>query len=347
MSTAYVYDPIYLEHNLPGHPENRERLVQVMGLLEKQGMLERLVAVEATPISLELLARNHSHRYIDTVRQMAERGGGHLDLDTYMGSRSYEAALMAAGGLVNAVEAVLEGEVDNAFALVRPPGHHALTARGMGFCLFNNVAVAARYALEAKGLERVLVVDFDVHHGNGTQDAFYEESSVLYFSTHQYPYYPGTGDWREIGRVEGEGYTANVPLPGGVGDEGYGRVFDEFLYPLAERYRPELILVSAGYDAHWADPLAAMQLSITGYAHLARALKAMADDLCQGKLVFTLEGGYKLEVLAYAVLNTFHALLGDGVTRDEEIHDPLGPAPRSERDVGDLVDQLKGLHRLV
>ena len=156
MSTAYVYDPIYLEHNLTGHPESRERLVQVMALLEKQGVLERLVAVEATPVSLERLTRNHSQRYIDTVRQMAERGGGHLDLDTYMGPRSYEAALMAAGGLVNAVEAVLDGRVDNAFALVRPPGHHAVEARGMGFCLFNNVAVAARYTLQEKGLERVL-----------------------------------------------------------------------------------------------------------------------------------------------------------------------------------------------
>ena len=342
MSTAYVYDPIYLEHNLPGHPENKERLVRIMGLLGKQGMLERLVAVEATPVSLERLTRNHSQSYIDTVRQMAERGGGHLDLDTYMGTRSYQAALMAAGGLVNAVEAVLEGEVGNAFALVRPPGHHALTARGMGFCIFNNVAVVAHYALQEEGLERVLIVDFDVHHGNGTQDAFYDESSVLYFSTHQYPYYPGTGHWREIGRGEGVGYTANVPLPGGVGDKGYGYIFDEFLYPLAERYRPQLILVSAGYDAHWADPLAVMQLSITGYAGLTRTLKMMADELCEGRLIFTLEGGYQLEVLAYAVLNTFHVLLGD-----EAIEDPLGPAPRSGRDVSDLVDQLKGLHRLV
>jgi len=231
LSIAYVYDPICLEHNLMGHPESKERLVRIMGLLEKQGVLERLVAVEATPVSLERLARNHSQSYIDTVRQMSERGGGHLDLDTYMGPRSYEAALMAAGGLVNAVKAMLEGEVDNAFDLVRPPGNHAVKARGMGFCIFNNVAVAARYALQEKGLERVLIVDFDVHHGNGSQEAFYDESCVLYFSTHQYPYYPGTGHWREIGRGEGEGYTANVPLPGGVGDKGYGYILADFLYP--------------------------------------------------------------------------------------------------------------------
>jgi acetoin utilization deacetylase AcuC-like enzyme len=250
--------------------------------------------------------------------------------------------LVAAGGLVDAVEAVLNGRMDNAFAMVRPPGHHALTSRGMGFCLFNNVAVAARYALEEKGLERILIVDFDVHHGNGTQDSFYEESSVLYFSTHQYPYYPGTGHWREIGKGEGQGYTANVPLPGGVGDEGFQLIFDELLYPLAERYQPQLILVSAGYDSHWDDPLAMMGLTITGYANLARTLKAMADDFCGGKIAFTLEGGYHLEVLSHSILNALKVLLGD-----EDIVDPLGPSPRPERSIDDLLVQLKGLHRLV
>ncbi|HDH10113.1 MAG TPA: histone deacetylase, partial [Chloroflexi bacterium] len=180
MTTAYVYDPIYLEHDLPGHPESKERLARIMALLERKGMLSRLSHVRASPISLERLERVHSRTYIDQVRRMAERGGGHLDLDTYMNARSYEVALMAAGGLVNLVEAVLAGEVDNGFALVRPPGHHALRDRGMGFCIFNNVAVAARYALEEGGLERILIADFDVHHGNGTQDAFYREASVLY-----------------------------------------------------------------------------------------------------------------------------------------------------------------------
>jgi acetoin utilization deacetylase AcuC-like enzyme len=342
MTTAYVYDPIYLEHDMPGHPENKRRLERTMSLLEGQGMLERLTALKPSPISMGRLLGNHSQGYIDQVRRVSERGGGHLDPDTYTNPRSYDAALVAAGGLVDAVEAVLDGRVETAFAMVRPPGHHALTSRGMGFCLFNNVAVAARYALEEKGLERILIVDFDVHHGNGTQDAFYEESSVLYFSTHQYPHYPGTGHWREIGKGEGQGYTANVPLPGGVGDEGFQRIFDEFLYPLAERYQPQLILVSAGYDSHWDDPLAMMGLSIAGYANLARTLKAMAGDFCGGKIAFTLEGGYHLEVLSHSILNALKILLGD-----EDIVDPLGPSPRPERSIDDLLVQLKGLHRLV
>lgn len=344
MTTAYVYDPLFLEHNLRGHPENRERLVVTRRLLEEQGVLDKMHPLSATPISLERLTTVHIPGYVDTVRLVAERGGGHLDPDTYVAPRSYEAALLAAGGLVKAVEAVLAGEADNAFALVRPPGHHALPARGMGFCIFNNVAVAARLALKEHDLSRVLIVDFDVHHGNGTQDIFYQEADVFYFSTHQYPHYPGTGHWQEIGQGEGRGYTANVPLPGGVGDEGYKRIFDEFLYPLAERYRPQLILVSAGYDAHWDDPLAAIMLSVTGYAGLARILKDMADDLCEGKIVFTLEGGYNLEVLSHAVLATCRVLLGEG---EEAVIDPLGPSPGPERSIDDLIVQLKGLHRLV
>jgi len=339
-ATAYVYDPIYLEHNLPGHPEGRERLVRIMGLLKEKGLLKRLKPIEASPIPMEVLERVHSPDYIERVRLMAERGGGHLDLDTYMNASSYEAALKAAGGLVNLVKAILADEVNNGFALVRPPGHHAVRDRGMGFCIFNNVAVAARFALE-EGIERILIADFDVHHGNGTQDAFYNDPHVLYFSTHQYPYYPGTGHWSEIGEGEGRGYNVNVPLSAGVGDKGYRRIFEELLYPLAERYRPQLILVSAGYDAHWADPLAGMKLSITGYAHLTRVLKAMAEDFCGGKIAFTLEGGYHLEVLAYSVLNTFRVLLGD-----EDVLDPLGPSPSPERSVNTLLAQLREFHSL-
>ena len=342
MSTGYVYDPIFLEHDLRGHPENRERLRQIMEALEGHGVLRDMVQVPAVPVSLERLQRVHSPAYVEQVRRISERGGGSLDPDTYVSRRSYEAALAAAGGLVALTEAVLAGELENGFALVRPPGHHAERDEGMGFCLFNNVAVAALATLEEQGLERVLIVDFDVHHGNATQNTFYRDPRVLYFSTHQYPYYPGTGHWREIGEGPGQGYTVNVPLSAGVGDEGYEAIFDELLFPLAERYQPELILVSAGYDAHWNDPLAGMLLSVSGYAHLARTLVALAQEVCGGRLVFTLEGGYHLQVLREGVLNTCLALLG----RDQVV-DSLGPAQQAEQDVRNYLNQLRGLHRLV
>jgi len=341
MSTGFVYDPIFLEHDLPGHPENSNRLRMTLKLLQERGLLERLTPIPATPVSMERLTRVHHPEYVRYVEEMAYRGGGHLDPDTYVARKSYEAALMAAGGLTNAVEAVLEGRVNNAFALIRPPGHHAFKERGAGFCLFNNVAVAARYALAERQLKRILIVDFDVHHGNGTQDEFYEEAEVLYFSTHQYPHYPGTGHWRETGKGAGQGYTINVPLAGGVGDAGFVRIFDEILYPIAERYLPQLVLVSAGYDAHWDDPLASLQLSIKGYTELARKLKAIADLLCDGRVVFTLEGGYHLQVLAHCVLNTCEMLLGS-----ENVVDPLGPSPWPERDISDLLAQIKSLHGL-
>jgi acetoin utilization deacetylase AcuC-like enzyme len=262
-------------------------------------------------------------------------------MDTYVGPHSYAAALRAAGGLLQAVQAVLQGEANNAFALVRPPGHHAVASRAMGFCLFNNVAIATRYALREFGLERVLIVDFDLHHGNGTQDAFYEEPTVLYFSTHQYPYYPGTGHYQETGRGAGQGYTVNVPLPAGVGDTGYERVFAEILVPVARRYKPQLILASAGYDAHWADPLGGMLLSVSGYVSMARTLVALAEELCQGRLVLTLEGGYSLEALAASIAATFAVLL-----EDEQVMDPLGPARHVEQPVDPIVSAVKRVHGL-
>jgi len=312
-----------------------------MQVLQEDDLLDKLVHLKATPVPMEHLLQVHAQHYVNLVQEVASRGGGNLDPDTYVNDRSYDVALLAAGGMLNLVQAILDGEVENGFALVRPPGHHALPGRGMGFCLFNNVAVAAKYALSQHGLSRILIVDFDLHHGNSTQDVFYDTSEVVYFSTHQYPYYPGTGHWSDIGQGEGEGYTINVPLPPGVGDEGYGRIFDEVLYPVAERYRPELILVSAGYDAHWADPLGMMQLSATGYTSLTRVLKEMAEEFCDGRLAFTLEGGYDLEAVAHSVAATLQALLGDDAT------DPLGPSPRPSVPVDDTIVQIKGVHRLV
>jgi acetoin utilization deacetylase AcuC-like enzyme len=340
--TAYCYDPLYLEHDLPGHPEGRARLERVMASLAASGLLERMMSIRPLPVELALLEAVHAPAYVALVREISQRGGGYLDADTYLGARSYDAALLAAGGTVELIRAVVSGRVDNGIALVRPPGHHAMAARGMGFCLFNNIAVAARAALDELGMTRVLIEDWDVHHGNGTQDIFYDSPQVFFFSTHQYPHYPGTGRWTDTGAGPGRGYTANVPLSAGVGDAGLRRIFAEILEPLAERFRPELILVSAGYDAHWNDPLAGLCLSLQGYWEMARWVVGLAGRLCRGRLVVTLEGGYDLDVLAGGVANTCRALLGDLAPGP----DPLGPSPWPEPGVDDVLGGVKRVHGL-
>lgn len=341
-TSAYVYNPSEEEHDLPGHPESHRRIVAINQVLQRDGILERFLSVEATPIALERLTLVHTSAHVRRVEFYANRGGGYIDSDTYTQPCSYQAALDAAGGVVNLVEAVLSGRVRNGFALIRPPGHHAGPQQAEGFCLFNNIAIAARVAQREWQLDRILIVDFDVHHGNGTQEVFYDDPGVLYFSTHQSPLYPGTGHWREIGVGAGQGFTVNVPFPPGVGDEGYRRAFDEVLLPIAERYRPQLILVSAGYDGHWADPLAGMRLSIAGYATIVRRLLDLAALWCQGRIVMVLEGGYHLEALAHGVLTTLR-LLEDP---QAPASDPLGSSPYPERPVDDLLRAVREIHRL-
>ena len=313
-----------------------------MQLLEEDGILQRLQRVPVTPVSMERLHQVHPPRYVAAVAEAARRGMAFLDSDTYVVSGSYDAALASAGALVNLVEVVMRGDAANGMSLMRPPGHHALPERGMGFCLFANVAIAARTARREFGAERVLIVDWDVHHGNGTEAIFYDDPAVAFFSTHQYPFYPGAGAAHDIGRGAGRGATMNVPFPAGVGDEGYARAFDELLTPFARRFRPDLILVSAGYDAHWRDPLAMELLSLTGYANLARKVVALAGELCNGRLVAALEGGYDLEVLAHGVLNTLRVL----TQADAVASDPFGPSPIPERNQDRLLAELRTIHRL-
>lgn len=339
--TAYTFDPLFLAHDLPGHPESRGRLDRIIAELTRAGLLQRMALIPPQPASFDLLTRVHDPAYVRELAAFAQEGGGQLDPDTYVRPASFAAAALAAGGAAELTRAVLTGQARNAIALVRPPGHHATRRAGMGFCLLNNVAVAAQAAL-ADGVQRVLIVDWDVHHGNGTQDIFYDTPAVLFFSTHQYPYYPGTGGVREAGAAAGRGYTVNVPLPVGVGDEGLGRIYTEVLTPLAERYRPELILISAGYDAHWDDPLAGLRLSLAGYWRLAQMVVGLADQLCAGRLVAVLEGGYQLDVLAAGVADLCRALLGDARPGP----DPRGAAPRPERSVEDIVQAVRQTHGL-
>ncbi len=340
--TGVVYDPLFLEHTIPGHPESAARLEHIVAELQRSGIWERLSRVTPKPADLALLSRVHERAYIDRVAAISARGGGYLDYDTYVVSASYEAALLAAGGAAALTRAVLRGEVRNGFALVRPPGHHAERGRGMGFCLFNNVAVAAQAALDEFGLQRVLIVDWDVHHGNGTQNIFYESPQVLFISTHQHPHYPGTGDWREAGAGAGAGYTMNLPLPAGVGDTGFGRLLAEVITPAAERFAPELVLVSAGYDAHWRDPLAGLHLSLAGYWRLSKGLVELAERLCGGRIVVLLEGGYDLQVLSLGVADTCRSLLGDTMPGEDMLGASNWPEPSLDR----LVAGFRKVHSL-
>jgi len=343
MKVGYVYDPIYLKHDTGQHPENAQRLEAIISHLEQAGLMQQLSLIKPRAATIEEISLVHGKQYISYIQDVAKNGGGWLDVDTVMSPGSYDAAVYAAGGLISATEAVMDKEVGSAFALVRPPGHHATATQARGFCLFNNIAIAAKYALSKYRLQRIAIIDFDVHHGNGTQEAFYDDPKVLYVSTHEFPLYPGTGRIEETGSGDGKGATVNIPLPAGSGDAEYLEVFDQIIVPVVRRFSPQLILVSAGYDAHWSDSLAMMEVSVTGFAKMAGIIKGLADGLCGGRLVFTLEGGYPLDALAASVKATFEVLLGN-----TNIEDPLGQPQRGFKppDISSLIKAIKGIHNL-
>ncbi|CAD6493820.1 MAG: Histone deacetylase domain protein [Candidatus Argoarchaeum ethanivorans] len=303
--TGIVYHPDYQLHNTGSHPERAERVVAIMDRLES---LEGLVSVSPRKATEAELGYVHTSSHIRHVQEHSLKGIP-LDMDTPVCSDSYAVALLAAGGVMAGVDAVVSGDVENVFAVVRPPGHHATADHAMGFCLFNNVAIAARYA-QKKGISRVLIVDWDVHHGNGTQDTFYSDSSVLYFSTHQYPHYPGSGSVSEVGNGDGEGYTVNVPLPAGCTDPDYRHAFEQILIPIAEEFNPDIILVSSGQDAADSDPLAGMNLSVGGFGMLSDIVVDLSRRLCEGRMVASLEGGYDLDTLADSVYEIVRGFQG-------------------------------------
>jgi acetoin utilization deacetylase AcuC-like enzyme len=297
MAVAFVYDPLFLEHDTgPSHPENAERLRSILRHIEPFG--ERLLRLSPQNVPYELLCAVHSRDHIDTIEQASAQELS-IDADTPTSLHSYDAALKAAGAGICAIDAFAAKQSASAFAAVRPPGHHATREQAMGFCLFNNIAVAARYAQEA-GFEKVLIVDFDVHHGNGTQSIFYEDATVFYLSTHQYPAYPGTGSQSERGAGEGEGYTLNFPLSAGSGDAELLRIYEEELPKVVASFEPDIVLVSAGYDLHKADPLASLEVTTEAIGDIVANIMECAGV----PKLFFLEGGYNLEALGECVATT-------------------------------------------
>ena len=300
---GFVSHSAFLEHEMgAGHPESPERLRAIRSRLKSTGTLHRLVLLDPIPALKEWISKVHEASYIEQIARRAPTSGyAAMDPDTTMSPGTLNAAYLAAGGAIAAVDAVMSQDVDQAFCAVRPPGHHAESDRAMGFCFFNNVAIAARYVQEHHGLTRVLIVDWDVHHGNGTQHTFDEDPSVLFFSTHQFPHYPGTGQATETGTGKGQGFTVNVPMSGGEGDEEYCEVFNNVLVPAADAFQPEFVLISAGFDAHRDDPLASMNLTAAGYASLTQIVADIAVRHSSGRIISCLEGGYHLKGLSESV----------------------------------------------
>jgi acetoin utilization deacetylase AcuC-like enzyme len=310
MSTAIIYSEEYLRHETGNHPERRERYqAAISGLIMDHELWPELLKVEPRAATDEELLRCHTARALRRIDEICQMEWGALDADTVVSRESGRVARLAAGGACRAVDLVVEGESASAFVACRPPGHHATIGQAMGFCLYNNVAVAARYAQSRyPQIKRVLIVDFDVHHGNGTQDIFYDDPSVFYYSLHQYPWYPGTGAASERGVREGEGYTLNIPVPAATPAAEYLHFFEEGLEAVLKGFAPDLLLISAGFDAHIADPLGHLLLTDADYARLTRRLKEAARSSAAGRLVSCLEGGYNLRTLG-ATIRTHVAAL--------------------------------------
>lgn len=319
----YFYPRGHEAHFEPGHPEKPQRVEAVRNALQGAGWWEAYPKLPPLELPQAVLQAIHTPAHLRRV-QNASLQSAYLDMDTYTTPSSWTLALNAAGGAAAVAGQVWQRIARRGFALTRPPGHHATRDQAMGFCLLNNIALAAEWLLQQQGARRLAIVDLDLHHGNGTQDIFWERAEVLYISTHQFPLYPGTGTLNETGAAAAAGTNANFPLPPGSGDEAFQTVMDVLILPLLERFGPEMLLVSVGYDSHWRDPLGSLQLSALGYYRLIAKLAGFADDHCQGRIALFLEGGYDLDAMAYCGQSNVAALL------HLPWEDPLGEAPRPE-----------------
>ncbi len=321
--TGFVYSPVYLKHDTETHPENPARLTAIINRIEKERLKDALIHISPIEASEEQISLIHDKEYIHSVekacKSLADRNSitdrfasltTSLDADTVISEDSYEAALFAAGGVISGIDSIFEGKTDAVFCAVRPPGHHAEMGKAMGFCLFNNVAIGAKYAQKRYGIKRVFIADWDLHHGNGTQNAFYNDPTVFYASAHRQYIFPGTGRADEIGEGAGKGFNMNIPLSGGQGDIEYTSIFEKRIYPAIIKYEPDLIMLSAGFDAHYDDPLGDMNLTAEGFGKLTDIICKAADEICKGRIVSVLEGGYNLEALEESVVFHLKSLMG-------------------------------------
>ncbi len=337
---VYYYPNRHEQHFQAGHPERPERVEEIVKALQGAGLWNAYPKIAAKDVPLEFVATVHHQHYLDQLKT-ASRNGDMLDMDTYTTPASWDLALQTVGGAIAVAEEVWTQKAKRGFALTRPPGHHATRNRGMGFCLLNNISLAAQYLINFHQAKRIAILDFDLHHGNGTQDIFYERQDVLYISTHQSPLYPGTGSIFETGTGKGNGYTANFPLPPGSGDEAFRTVLEEVILPLLDRYEAEMLLISYGFDPHWRDPLGHLQLSAQVYGEMIEKLCTWADKYCHGKVAIFLEGGYDLEAARACSEAVVMALLG------KKGNDPLGKSPRPEsRSWFSMLEQAKTIWKI-
>jgi acetoin utilization deacetylase AcuC-like enzyme len=310
--TVIIYDDIYLKHDTgPDHPENSARIINTIEHLRSANCWQKLDIKKPRAATEAEVSAIHSTSQIEQIAEIARSGGGYLDPDTYVSSDSYEAALNAAGAPLTAIDLIMDKKVDNAFCLVRPPGHHATPEKGMGFCLFNNVAIATKYIQSRYSLDRIVIIDWDVHHGNGTQDAFYDDPSVMYFSMHRYPFYPGTGAEEETGKDSGSGFTINIPLSYNTEPQEYLKFFEDILEKRIKPFNPQFILISSGFDAYRLDPISGLSLEASDYNKLTKLTQNIAKDCCDGRIVSCLEGGYHLLDLPKCIEEHLNGLMYD------------------------------------
>ncbi len=314
MTTGFLYDAAYLNHDTgAGHPERRERLTASMDFLEKQPWFAALKRISPRTVDLKWVEEIHTRDYVTRAAEACRGGWPYLDVyDVSISSKSYDIAMLAAGGLLELADQVIAGQISNGFGLIRPPGHHAEQNMALGFCLFNNIAILARYLQKQHGLDKILILDWDVHHGNGTQHTFEEDPSVFYISLHQYPFYPGTGAASETGRGRGKGATLNCPMPAESDDQDYLTAFTNYILPKANEFKPEAVLISAGFDAHVEDPLAQIRLSTEFYRWMSERMMEVARQHAQGRLISTLEGGYSLHALPRCIAEHLLVLSAKG-----------------------------------